>query len=348
MREERSVEITTGTVIKILLVLLLLWFLFLIKDVIMIVFVAFVVSSAIRPWVDRLQKYRIPRVVSVISIAVIFFGLVSVALVTLVPALITDIRLLAAKLPELYSSVANKIFSFGDAGQTSALTTLQNNLQSFTQGLLQLTSGVFGTLSTIFGGVAAFLTVLVISFFMTMEENGTKKLIQSLAPEKYQPYLNQLIGKIEHKMGSWLRGQLLLCIIIAAASFIGLTILGVKFALVLALLAGFFEIVPFIGPVLGAIPAVFFAATESPLLALLVVILYVIIQQLENNIIVPKVMQQTVGLHPIIILLALLIGGRLGGVVGIIMAVPLVAIFAIFFRDLFEERRNRMQRDVST
>lgn len=346
--EEHTVTITTSTILKTIGIVLLVWFLFLIREVIIIVFVAFVISSAITPMVDRLQQWRIPRIVSIVGIAVLFLGLVSLTVVLIIPPVITELGQLAVRLPEIYSSTVGFLLPAGtSADGFSILDTVQRNLESFSRGLVQLTTSLFGTISVVFGGVASFLTVLVVGFFMSMEEEGPRKLIQSLAPAQFQPYLVQLVKKIEHKMGSWLRGQLLLSLIIGVLTYIGLTILGVKYALVLAILAGFMEVIPFIGPVLAAIPAIFFAATESPALALFVLGLYVVIQQLENNLIVPKVMQQTVGLHPIVILIALLIGGRVGGIIGVILAVPLATIIAIFLTDIFSETRA-VEEDVAS
>ena len=128
----------------------------------------------------------------------------------------------------------------------------------------------------------------------------------------------------------WLRGQLILVLIIGALSFIGLTILQVKYALVLAMIAGISELIPYVGPIIGAIPAVFLASSQSLFKAGLVIILYVVIQQLENQIIVPKVMQRSVGLSPLVIIIVMLIGARLAGVVGLLLAVPTATIATIF------------------
>lgn len=343
--EERTFHISTSTIMKVVLILFVLWIVYLILDVIALIFTAFVLASAITPWVDRLQQRRIPRVASVIAIYAILFGIISIAIVLIVPALINEVSALASKLPELYSSIAGSVFGVTQApDQAATISAIEKNLQTLSQGLLQLTSGIFGTLSSIFGGVASFITVLVIVFYMTVEEQGMKKLIQSVAPIKYQPYLLQLIGKIQAKMGSWLRGQLLLSLIIGVTTYIVLAILGVKYAVLLALLAGVFEIIPFIGPILAAIPAVFFAASDSTVRAFIVAGVYLVIQQLENNFIVPKVMQQSVGLNPLVILIAVLIGARLAGFLGAILAVPVAAIVAIFFRDVFEDRRTKDAR----
>ncbi|MBI3956873.1 MAG: AI-2E family transporter [Candidatus Kerfeldbacteria bacterium] len=342
MSDERTFHISTSAIIKVVLVLLVLWFLYVIRDVIALIFVSFVLASAITPWVDRLQQRRIPRVASVIGIYVLLFGVISIAVVLIIPPLVEEIRLLASRLPDLYKTIAGSTFGLDQVpDQQSALDTLQKNLDAFSQGLLKLTSGIFGTLSSIFGGVASFVTVLVIVFYITVEEQGMKKLIQSVAPIKYQPYLMQFITKIQTKMGSWLRGQLLLSLIIGVVTYLGLSLLGVKYAVLLALLAGIFEIIPFIGPILAAIPAVFFAATDSTLRAFLTAGFYIVIQQLENAILVPKVMQQTVGLNPLVILIAVLVGARVAGFLGVVLAVPVAAILGIFLSDLFEDRRAK-------
>jgi predicted PurR-regulated permease PerM len=130
-------------------------------------------------------------------------------------------------------------------------------------------------------------------------------------------------------MGLWVLGQILLSVCIFVGVYIGLSLLGVQYALVLALLAGVFEVVPFIGPTLSAIPALFIAFTQSPTLAIAVLVLYIAVQKLESWILVPKIMQKTVGTSPVVIIFALLIGVKLGGIVGLLLAVPIVAIFTV-------------------
>ncbi len=338
--EQHGINVSTTTILKVVIVVLLLWFLFLIRDIIAMVFISFVIASALDPWVDWLQERRIPRVASVTVLAIIILGLMSLLVVLVVPPLVEEIRLLTARLPELYAALARYFYLAQGADQT-ALQALERNLQSFSQGLLQLTSGVFGAISTVFGGMAAFLTVMVISFYMIVEEHGFRKVIQSVAPARFQPYLAQLLQRIQRKMGSWFRGQLLLSAIDGTVTFIGLSVLQVRFALLFALLTAFLRIIPYIGPVLAAIPAILVAASESLVLAAIVLGFYLVYNQIVDNFIQPKVMQQTVGLHPIIILVLLLIGARVGGILGTILAVPLGTILAIFLQDFFEERRTR-------
>jgi predicted PurR-regulated permease PerM len=136
--------------------------------------------------------------------------------------------------------------------------------------------------------------------------------------------------RVQDKLGLWLRAQLLLSGIIFLVTWIGLLILGVKYSLVLALIAGITEVIPFIGPIIGAIPAVLLAFLQSPIKALLVLILYLVIQQLEGNILVPKVMQKTVGLNPIVVIVVILLGAKIAGVLGALLSIPVaVAIMTI-------------------
>lgn len=340
-RDGRTVTISSVTVIKTLAILAVLWFFVYIRDIVAMVFVAFVIASAIRPWVDTLQKRKIPRVASVALFAAVILGVISLMIVLIVPPLVDQIRQLTTHLPSVYESLSRFFVNQTSADSAQAIAGIEKNLQALSQGLVQITSGFFGALSTVFGGFAAFLTVLVISFYMAVEENGTRKVLHSLAPDKYKPYLSRLVGRIEERMGSWLRGQLLLSAIDGSITFVGLTLIGVRYALILALLTAFMRIIPYIGPVVAAVPAVLIAASSSLMLGVGVIIFFVVYNQIVDNFVVPKVMQQTIGLHPVIILVLILIGARLGGIMGTILSLPIGAIVAIFIQDFFTERRMR-------
>ena len=167
------------------------------------------------------------------------------------------------------------------------------------------------------------------------------RFIRSVTPSAYQPYLVQMMRRLKAKLGSWLRGQLLLMLIIGVLVYIGLKLLGAEYALVLALWAGLTEIIPYVGPILGAIPAIFLAFSDSPLQALLVAALYLVVQQLENNLIVPMVMKRTVGLNPVVSIVAIAIGAKLGGVIGAVLAIPLVVSLGVFLSDFFDKRLSK-------
>jgi predicted PurR-regulated permease PerM len=173
-----------------------------------------------------------------------------------------------------------------------------------------------------------------------VQEDSIKRTTRSLVPKRYQDFVVQLINKIQRKIGKWLKGQLILSLIIGVLSYLGLLILGVKFALVLALIAAIGEFIPYIGPVISAIPAIFLAFVQSPIKALFVLILFIVIQQLENHLLVPKIMQKAVGLNPIISVVALLIGFEVGGVIGAVLAIPVATAISIIIKEMFEEKET--------
>jgi predicted PurR-regulated permease PerM len=206
-------------------------------------------------------------------------------------------------------------------------------LLEFSRRLEGYASGLLATLFSLFGGLISTLAIIVISFYLTLNASDVKRFLVSMIPTKNQPYISGLISRLQVKMGQWLRSQLILMVIIGLVIYIGLTILNVRYALILALIAGLLEIVPWLGPWLAGIFAVFLSFFQSPVLALLVVILYVAVQQLENNLIVPQIMKRVVGLNPVVVILALLIGGKIAGILGAVLAVPSAAILAEFIRD---------------
>lgn len=339
------VEISSKTILRVLFIFLLLLFLYAIKNILAIVFVAFVLASALDPWIDSLQAKKIPRSVGILLMFIIGLGIFSFVISLLIPPISEQIQALSKNFPKYYEQTVSSFSSIRDTSEQYGFPqSAEQGISSLSSSLDNFTRGIFTTLASIFGGFVSFFGVLVLTFYMTVEEDGMKKFLRSIAPVKYQPYLIHKIHQIQYKLGQWLRGQIFLCIIIGILAYIGLLILGVHYALVLALLAGILEFIPVIGPILGAIPAIFLAFTQSPFKALLVLILYIVIQQLENQVIVPKVMQKSVGLNPIIIILSMLIGARLGGLFGVVLAVPAATILSIFFVDFFEDKKVRDNR----
>ncbi|MEK7158600.1 MAG: AI-2E family transporter, partial [Patescibacteria group bacterium] len=279
-----------------------------------------------------------------LGIFIIYFlviGILTLVSILIIPPITDQVSDIAQNFPTYYERILSGVAfiqQYSDADNVAQ--NIQSSLDALSKSLLSFTGGVYGALSGFFGAVFYFLAVMVLTFYLTVEEKGLKSFIQSVIPAKYQPYLAKKANQIQEKMGMWLRGQLILVLIIGALSFIGLTILQVKYALVLAMIAGISELIPYVGPIIGAIPAVFLASSQSLFKAGLVIILYVVIQQLENQIIVPKVMQRSVGLSPLVIIIVMLIGARLAGVVGLLLAVPTATIATIFLKDFFDGRRQ--------
>jgi predicted PurR-regulated permease PerM len=203
------------------------------------------------------------------------------------------------------------------------------------EGSNNILTGTFG----VFSGVVSLLTVLVVSFYLVAEEKGMKKFISALVPAGHQGFVMNLVEQIQKKMGLWVLGQVFLSVVIFLFTFAGLKILGVKYALLLGLLAGLLEIVPYLGPILSSVPSIFFAFIQSPPLAIAVIILYVLIQKTENYVLTPKIMEKTVGTSPLLVLVALLVGFKLAGIVGVLIAVPLAGAITVVISEVSQNKQ---------
>lgn len=336
-----SINITSGTIIKTIAIFVLCYFLYLIGDILILFFVALVFSSALDPWVDWLKKRKIPRSVSVLLIYLTAFTALGLVLYLIIPPIIEEVNGVSNNLPGYFNAISSKYNALKNfSSEHGILDNLQGSLNMVSGYLEGTVPGVFFTVINIFGGIFSFVLVLVVTFYMVVEENAMKKLVWSIAPARHQPYIMQLINRIQIKMGYWLRGQLILALALTAMIYAGLSILGVNYSLILALLVGLFSFVPFMGAILGSIPAIFIALTQSPLLAVLTLILFYITHFIEDNFLYPKIMQKAVGLNPVISIMAMLAGYKLAGLVGAIISIPVTTALSVFVKDIFDSRES--------
>ncbi|MEW6610929.1 MAG: AI-2E family transporter [Patescibacteria group bacterium] len=332
-------DISYRSIFRVLGVLAVMGFLYVVRDIIALLFVALVFSAAIDPFVDSFAKRQIPRALGILIVYVLVLGIFGITLTLLIPPLVTEVRQLAESFPYYYDKLSMGVNYLRDAsGGVASSENVQQIVGSFEKALTTVTAGVFTTISSIFGGVVSFFIILVLTFYMVVDEDGIKRFLQVVTPENAHQGVIALTIKIQDKIGLWLRGQLILMLIIALLTFIGLTLIGVPYALVLALVAGVTEIIPYAGPVIGAIPAIFIAFTVSPSMGLWTVFWYILVQQAENHLIVPKVMQKTTGLNPIIVILAVLIGARLSGILGALLAVPIASAIEVIIHEHFDHK----------
>lgn len=337
----QTFDISSLTLIKIIVICLVAAFLFYLRDVLLVVFVALILASAFDPWVDWLQRRRIPRAAGVLLIYLALIVILGGAVYLIIPPIITEVNQLARDFPAYWEKIVDGMMSFQIYSENhSWAQNVQESLDSLQNNIGRAAGGVLNTIFSFFGGVVSFFIILVITFYMTVEEQAMKRILRSVIPVKYQPYFNQLVNRMQDKIGRWLRGQLILSLIIFVLNYIGLTLLGVRYALVLALFAGITEIIPYLGPLIGAIPAVFIALTQSPMLAILVIALYIVIQFLENHVMVPKIMQKAVGLNPVITIVVILVGAKLAGVLGVILSVPVTTAIGVLVGDLLNTKEE--------
>ena len=337
MENRVKFEISTTSIVKIVLAVLLVWFLYLIRDILVLFFIVLVIVAALGSLVNRMSKY-IPRVLAVVILTIIFLGILVAIGFLIVPPIITELKQLAINLPliaerfgPLYHSLQNSISNY------------QQDLFNVSSQLSKLSTGLYNTTLGFFSGIVAVVTILVLSFYMLLEQEALKNFINSTIPWTKKENAVELMHKIGQKMGNWLRGHVLLMFVVGVLDGVALVALGVPYALTLAVWGGLTELVPYVGPWLGLIPAFIIAFTASPLKGLLILIAYIVIQQLESQFLAPKILGKAVGLSPVIIILALLIGAKLMGILGVIIAVPVAAALSVLAQEWPEIKSLRNQ-----
>lgn len=344
-----SISITPGTIVKAIGVLLLLYLLFIIKDLLLIMLTSIVIASAIEPAARFFARGKIPRIVSVLivylGIALLLTGFFAIFL----PPLVGDIQNLSNTIPQYIETFTTE--KFGEIPGLDAITALISS-EDFTNGIISkvgstfsgATLGFFTTVSAIFGGIFSFVLIIVISFYLAVQENGVENFIRIVTPVQHEKYVIDLWKRSQRKIGLWAQGQVLLAVIVALMTYLGLSVLGVSNPMVLAVIAGLFELIPVFGPILAAIPAVGFALIDGGLtLGVITLGLYLIIQQFESQLIHPLVVKKIVGIPAIIAILALIIGAQVAGFLGIIISVPIAAAVMEYFGDLEKKKKKQME-----
>ncbi len=288
------------------------------------VFVATILMSALNPLVTKVEKKGIPRYVAIFLVFVLILLILMGTVAAVVPPLIEQTSSLINKIPATVDRLG--IYSINQQVISDQFGSIPSNIARFIIG--------------IFSNVISLLTLFVVTFYLLAErENLHRYLVVFFGDHKKEERAEKLINQIEHQIGGWVRGQVALMVIIGLFSYIGLRILGVNFALPLSLLAGFLELIPNIGPMIALIPAVLIASSTSTVTALATAALYFLIQQFENNIIVPKIMQKAVGVKPLTTIISLMVGIKLAGVLGAILAIPTYIVVKILFVEFFGSRK---------
>jgi len=368
-----NISISAGTVIKTIVIFILAFLLYKMLDLVLVVLAAIVIASAIEPLVKWFEKYKVKRLFSVIityiAVVLIFSGL----LYFFIPPVLDEASNLLSTAPKYLDSVTfwnplndTKLTDTGQVvgGISDGLNGSKQILGNLSSGITDTSSafgdviakfksltsnasdGIINIASGIFGGVFSFILMIVLSFYLAVQEGGVEKFLRIITPVKKEAYIIDLWKRSQRKIGYWMQGQLLLGIVVGVLVYLGLMILGVENALILAVLAGLLEIIPYFGPILSAIPAIIFGFADGGItMGLLVLGLFVIIQQFENHLIYPLVVKKVVGVSPIIVILALIVGAKLAGFLGILLSVPVTSAVMEFIDDV-QRDKSHLEADL--
>ena len=322
--QTHRIEVSYKTIVFAVIFLLSLWLVYQIRSVIVALFIALILMSALNPLIRKMEKLRIPRAVAIIVTFVLIILIVTGIVASVVPPFIDQTRSLVNQIPAIMDRLQ---------GLPIDQQVIGNQFGSVPGNITRFVIGTFSNL-------VALVTLFVLTFYLLAERGNLHRYLSvffdsSKTESKAEEFINQL----EVEIGGWVRGQLTLMIIIGTMTYVGLRILGISFALPLAIFAGLLEMIPNIGPVVSAIPAVLIALTVSPVTALATAALYFLIQQFENSVIVPKVMQKATGVKPLVTIVCLMIGLKLAGILGAILAIPGYLIMKIVIGQLSNSAR---------
>jgi predicted PurR-regulated permease PerM len=331
------INITGKSIAWLLAAAGLIWLAMNFSSILLMLFIAILLAVAITPLVERLEQQRLPRPLAIGLIYVGLLLILSVALAAMIPVLVEEVNQLSTNMPQLMQSlldlpdkwIAPYVPGFGQAVHLSDLATqLSAQIGAVVGSIGGLLVGFGRTLSTI---LFSTLLVLVVAFLLTSDAAFAPRFIARFFPPQHRSTAANLARDMGSQLGHWVRAQLLVCLFYGTCFGIGLGLMGVPYAFALGLAAAFMELIPYIGGLIVTILAIVVALSVSPWLALGVVVLYLIVSTIEANILYPKVVGDIVGLHPLVVIVALFVGAEVGGVIGALLAVPFTVILQVLF-----------------
>ena len=341
-----NIHITSGSIVKSILFLILFGLLWYLRDLVLIVLTAIVIASAIEPGINAFRRWGFHRILAVAVMYLIIASVFFSVLFLFIPPILNDAANFLGQLPTTLSTLnvgdlTHGLLPWGNFNSFSSADILR----SLSSTLADTTGGVFSTLSSFFGGLTSFVLIVVFSFYFSVQETGVDDFLRIVSPSKNQAYVLHLWKRSQDKIGKWMQGQLILAAFIGIILGLLLELFQVPHALLLAILAAVFELIPIFGQILAAIPAVAIAFTAGGASeALLVGGLYLVVQQFEAHLIYPLVVKKIVGVPPILVILALLIGFKLFGFLGVLLSVPIAGAVQEFVADIEKQKSRTLAR----
>ncbi len=363
-QEELEVSISSGTVVRVILIVALFALIWFLRDILLIVLMAVVLASVVEPAILFCVRKNIPRILALIVIYVAGSGIIAGLFYFFVPVILSDLAQFARALPDSVDLGTLQSMFSGETSKSVVATTASLNAGDIAQELQQganiadllksemQSGGAFRSISILFGGFLSLVFVVVFSFYLAAQERGIENFLRLISPMHSRSYVVDLWKRSQKKIGLWFQGQLLLGVLVGVLAFLVLSILGLSTPLLFAVLIMVFELIPVFGPILAAVPAIAVAFTEGihPAAAvfavgpgftagLIVAIAYFIIQQIESQILNPQIIRKVTGIPPVLVILSLVVGVKMAGILGVLLAVPVTAILMEFLNDVAKERK---------
>jgi predicted PurR-regulated permease PerM len=330
--ERHTFDISWETLWRILLFIVIVAILYQGRQIVLGLFLAIIISSGLDGIVDALERVGLPRSISVILIFLLAVVVLLFVLYSLIPVLIVELNTVFSGAGSSVAGPLGFLLSLKSQSASAAISKISTELLS--------SGSPFNFLSNAFGSFTLVFAVIVSSFYLCLSQDGVERFLKVVIPPDYEDTALKIYAHSRRLIGSWFRTQLLLSLIMGAIVWVGLSLLHVPYAFLIAFIAAVCELVPFVGPIISGAFGVVSALTVSTTLALYALIFFIIAQQLESNLFVPILNRRSVGLHPVIVIIALLIGAEIGGFMGIFIAVPAAAVFQEVIQEWSSKKRG--------
>ncbi len=358
VEEDKRIRINKKRVFPVLLILIIIYSFYLLSkkygilsDTFKTIIISAVLAYLFNPIINFFEKYKISRGWGVLIVYVVIISIIIILSFLVFPKTGREVKRFLAILPmyfEKFSDFVDNLYYKYYTNMDNMPPILQgiegvilNSFQNVENAIITNISRFFEGIISTFSKIISLILIPILTFYFLKDKEYFKTKIYLTIPKKMRREVKEVSLEIDRVLSQFIRGRLILAIYVGIATTILLMILGIDFAIVIGIITGVADIIPYFGPFLGFLPAVFFALLNSPIKALWVAVLFVGIQWIENNVLAPKIIGETTGIHPITILLALIIGGGLFGVMGMIFSIPAVAVFKILFGFFIENIRIR-------
>jgi len=338
MEKEQVLDVSWLTIAKIFLAIFIFYFIYLTKEIVLWFFFALAISVLLEPAISFLKRLWVPRILSVLFVYFSIFGILGILIYLISPVFISELRHLVQNFPVYFVKISPALQQMGiDLAQN-----FDTSAEFLINWLSKSSNGVIGAIMALFGGLASTAFILTAAFFLSLEENALERVLKAISPKRYEKNITTIFEKAQRKVAGWFGARVLACIFVGVASFIVFYIFGIKYALILALISGFLNFIPYIGPWLTAVLlAVFVAVSASSwFVVAYTLIAFIIIQQIEGALLTPLLMKKLVDVPPALVLLSLLVGAKLFGFLGTIFAVPVLGIIFEFIKEFLEKRKE--------
>ncbi len=343
MKEEKTLTLNWDFCLKISLLVVFVYFLYLIKDLLIWIIFALVLSILFNFVIDFLQQKKIPRAIATILTYFSLLILIGAFFYWTAPVFLSEIRQFNVNFPDYIQKISPFTEKIGIElvqPENSFFGVMENNLE-------KAGKSIFSALTMVFGGLQAFAFIIFLAFFFSLERNLLERVFANFSPIKYKDYLFNLLPRVRKRVSGWFVSRIIGVIFVALLTYLVLFIFNVKYAFILALFAGVLDFVPIVGPIIAAVLITSLVMLNSLSQAAFVLIGFVIIQQLENNLLFPLLFKRFMDLPPFLVLISLAIGGKLWGFMGAILAIPLIGVIFELLKDYLVMKRNRPIAEAS-